>query len=108
MITQNIRVVDIVPDGVCISPDDGDILFDRVCTEIDSGVRVNIFFDSVDILTTAFLNHSVGRLYVRYAPGVLDAFLMISCPDPFHDALIRRVISNAVNHKPQDSQDVQT
>ncbi len=58
-----IRVADLVNSPRAVDADDGERVFKEVCPLLKAGQKVQLSFDGITMVITAFLNASVGKLY---------------------------------------------
>lgn len=90
-----ISVVKVVGSPFCVSIDDGHLLHDRITRALDAGNFVELSFDGVKRLTTAFLNASMGQLYNEYTEEQIRQFVRIVEASQDSLRLIKRVVDNA-------------
>lgn len=74
---EEVSIVGIVGDGVCVASDDGEKVHSAILRVLDAGNDVVLSFAGVEDLTTVFLNAAVGQLYGRFAEDVLRARLKV-------------------------------
>lgn len=58
-----IDVINVVGQEMCIDSEDGDKLFKLIKNAIDNKKEVVLSFLNIRMLTTAFLNTAIGKLY---------------------------------------------
>ena len=61
-----IRVFDLVGGPICVSTDDGQIVYGKIAPLLREGHKVIVSFDGVEILIPAFLNSAIGLLYGEF------------------------------------------
>lgn len=69
---------DIIGSDSAISTDDGDKLFKRVKKALDNNAKVTISFKNISLITSAFLNASIGQLYGHFDSTFLNKHLTIT------------------------------
>jgi STAS-like domain of unknown function (DUF4325) len=52
--------------GICVTAQDGQIIYKLLHAAIESGDRIQLSFSGVTRMTTAFLNAAVGQLYGEF------------------------------------------
>ena len=90
-----ISIVRVVGSPFCVSIDDGHLLHDRITRVLDAGNFVELSFDGVKRLTTAFLNASMGQLYNEYTEEQIRQCVRIVEASQDSLRLIKRVVDNA-------------
>lgn len=72
-----IGIVNIVGDGICVSSDDGEKVYETVLSILKLGNGVLISFAGVEDLTTVFLNAAIGQLYGQFSEEEIRARLSV-------------------------------
>ncbi len=72
-----INLVSIVGDGICVSPDDGEKIFQAIRLALEEGKAVEISFEGVEDLTSLFLNTAIGQLYGEFDEEFLKSRLSV-------------------------------
>ena len=90
-----VRVFDLIGSSLCVSMTDGERVYGKILPLLEKGVRVNLSFDRVKIIISAFLNAAIGQLYGKFSYDLVDD--LVSCSDLESDDqdLLQRVIENA-------------
>jgi hypothetical protein len=62
-----LHVADIIEDTRCIATDDGEKVFLKVREHLRNGDDVELSFEGVTLVISAFLNVAIGRLYGEFS-----------------------------------------
>ena len=81
--------------GICITPDDGQKVYDLIHPELIAGNLVELDFTGVDIIAPPFLNAAIGELLKDLQPEDLDHLLKVSDLIPLGMRVMKRVIENS-------------
>jgi len=81
--------------GICITPDDGQKVYDLIHPELIAGNLVELDFTGVDIIAPPFLNAAIGEVLKDLQPEDLDRFLKVSNLIPLGMRVMKRVIENS-------------
>ena len=87
-----IRVADLVGGPRAVDAADGEKVFEKVLPVIQSGRKVQLSFDGITMVITAFLNAAVGKLYGVLPESRVDE--MIEVKDilpPFQSSLEKSI-----------------
>lgn len=90
-----INIKELINSEFAVSPEDGDIVYDKVKGFILRSEKVNLDFSNLDLITTAFLNNAIGKLLGKFNSDKLNQFVKfenISDSDLF---LLKKVIERA-------------
>ena len=79
-----IKVIDIIGTKSAISPPRALRLYDYIIQKIKSDDKLNISFEDVQDLTSAFCNASIGKLYMNIDIKILDTQLLITGIEESH------------------------
>ncbi|WP_270599526.1 STAS-like domain-containing protein [Clostridium baratii] len=90
-----IKVKDVISSEFAVSPEDGDIIFNIIKSELDSQEKIAIDFQEIDLMTTAFLNNAIGKLYNIYNTQVLNEYIEIKNISSTDIKLLKKVIDRA-------------
>lgn len=99
-----VYVKDIINSKIAISPEKGELLFGYLFKQIRKNNSINLSFDGIEDLTTAFLNKAIGNLYNHFSSEVLNKNLSIKDLDDLDKYLLNKVISRAKIDINTDSQ----
>ncbi len=90
-----VRVYDIVGGPLCVSAEDGQRLYEKIAPLL-RGVRpVELSFERVDTMISAFLNAAIGQLYGELAEETIDKLLSVSHIAADDEEMLQHVIENA-------------
>ena len=91
-----IRVYQIVGGEVCVAADDGQKVYEQIVLVLQKGKQVQLSFQNVKILTSAFLNTAIGQLYGKYSEEEIKAGLLPPLDMDKDDLLLlKRVVERA-------------
>lgn len=91
-----IRVYQIVGGEVCVAADDGQKVYEQIVSVLQKGKKVQLSFQNVKILTSAFLNTAIGQLYGKFSEEQIKAGLLPPRDMDKDDlALLKRVVDRA-------------
>lgn len=91
----NIIVKDVIGNDSAISTEDGVKLFDRIKKALDNKVVVSLSFKNIDLLTSAFLNASIGQLYAHFDSSFLNTNLKVTEIESSDLEVLKLVIERA-------------
>ena len=92
---RKIIITEIIGDGICVSSEDGEAVYNELHPALNGG-PVILSFEGVEVMTSAFLNAAVGRLYKDHSAEKIDSCLRTEYSDSFHGYLLERVKRNAI------------
>ena len=58
-----------------VTPEEGLPIYDKIINLFDNGQQVILDFEEIELVTTAFLNVIIGRLYEKYTSDQLKTML---------------------------------
>ncbi|NLE04876.1 MAG: STAS-like domain-containing protein [Crenarchaeota archaeon] len=90
-----VNIYDVIKSDKAISPEDGDLVFNRISFEINAGNVVILDFNSLTTIISAFLNRAVGQLYSRFNSEHLRTFLKTKNMDDDTKHILRLVVERA-------------
>lgn len=90
-----LSVFNLVGDGFCVEATDGDAVFSAINKALTQDKAVNISFQNVEMITSAFLNTAIGQLYRDNSEDKIRAFVNVVDITKADTALLRRVIETA-------------
>ncbi|WP_417822509.1 STAS-like domain-containing protein [Thalassospira lucentensis] len=91
-----LRVIDVVGTKICVAVEDGHLLHEELYRRLEKKENVQISFDGVRRLTTAFLNSGIGQLYNEFDEETIRSHLSVA-PDtePQKAGLIKKATDRA-------------
>lgn len=90
-----IRISDFVTLNQAVTPDEGEIIYNKILLGIGEGNSVILDFSDIQLMTTAFLNTAIGNLYKDYSSEQLNALLKLENLQPGDSARVKKVVDNA-------------
>ena len=90
-----IPVFNLVGSGFCVEDKDGDVVFNTISKALQQEQSVEISFQNVEMLTSAFLNTAIGQLYRDFSEEKIRALVKVIDIADADIALLRRVIETA-------------
>ena len=96
VITKN--VFQIVGNGTCVEAADGDKVYDVIYQFIEEKHKVVLSFLNVTMLTSAFLNNAIGKLYKDFSEDEVRTYLSVSDLDVADTALLKKVVKFAKSY----------
>ena len=95
---MELMIKDIIGSDIASDNEQGDLIFDQIVSGVDNHEK-QIFLDFSDLklITTAFLNNAIGKLYQRYSRQELKGLLKVKNIKNKNDLeLLRLVVLNAI------------
>ena len=95
---MELMIKDIIGSDIASDNEQGDLIYNKIVSGVDNHEK-QIFLDFSDLklITTAFLNNAIGKLYKRYNRQELKGLLKIKNITDKNDLeLLRLVILNAI------------
>ena len=92
---KDINIVKIINSEFAVSPEDGDTIYELIVESINLNEKVYLNFSGIDIMTTAFLNNAIGKLYKTFNKEVLNKFITMQNISDSDLALVKKVIERA-------------
>lgn len=97
---NEIVIKNIINSGFASDNDQGNLVFNEISSLLDKSDSNEIYlnFNGLEILTTAFLNNAIGKIYRNYSLDVLSGRIKIkNLKDRDDLELLRLVILNAMD-----------
>lgn len=95
METIKLIVYNVIGNSFCTESDDGQIVFGRLEKAFKENQTVQIDFQNIEMITSAFLNAAVGQLYRDYKEGFIREHLSVKNMLPEDLALLKRTVDTA-------------
>ena len=75
---MELMIKDIIGSNIASDNEQGDLIFDQIVSGVDNHEK-QIFLDFFDLklITTAFLNNAIGKLYKKYSTQELKGLLKV-------------------------------
>jgi len=91
-----IKIVDLFDARYCCLAGDGEKVYNAIAQILRDGNKVCLCFDGVDIMTSAFLNSAIGRLYDgKFDYDMLNKNIRAVDIDQYNLSIIKRIVENA-------------
>lgn len=92
---KTIKVNEFVTLNQGVTSEEGLPIFERIMSSLKIGEKVELDFEGVTFMTTAFLNVVIGSLYKDYSSDQLKENLMLKSVSPETAQRIKKVTDNA-------------
>jgi len=93
-----LQVINIIGDSYAVEADEGEKVFKQIVTAIDLERQVNLSFQNIEMVTTAFLNSAVGQLYDKYSEEKVRENFKVSNTTNSINIALKRVVKTAKLH----------
>ena len=90
-----IVIKSLINSDTAVSTDDGDLIYQRINDLLSKNQIVEIDFEGISIMTTAFLNAAIGQLYSNYVSEKLNDNLQLINVADDDKILFKKVITRA-------------
>ncbi|MBE7446150.1 MAG: STAS-like domain-containing protein [Planctomycetia bacterium] len=90
-----ISVFNTVGNSFCVEADDGQKVYELIKKALQENRKVKTSFQNVEMLTSAFLNTAIGRLYKDFTEEEIKSSLSVDNLANEDAALLKRVVSTA-------------
>ena len=90
-----LSVTQVVGNSMCVASSDGDKLYERIVSVLEAGQCAKLSFRDVALLTSAFLNSAIGRLYGKFSEEEIRSQLKVEDIEQDDMQLIKAVADNA-------------
>lgn len=95
MSTVRLKISDFTKSHRAVSAKDGDQVYESIVANFDARMPIILDFSGIELIITAFLNNSIGRLYFKYSSEQIKELLRIENLDPTEVGLLKLVIDRA-------------
>ena len=89
-----INVADVIGSDLCITPEDGQKIYDIIISILEEPKQIEISFERIQMLTSIFLNRAIGQLYKDHKDDELKKIIYVGLSQDDQDVVFR-VIENA-------------
>ncbi len=93
-----IRPYEVVGNPLCVASEDGERVYALLKTALREKRPVELSFENVSVLTSAFLNSAVGQLYGEFLETDIQACLSVSHISQEDADLLKRVVETAKSY----------
>lgn len=90
-----LKIVNVINSEFAVSPEDGDSIFNLIKEKVNSKEKIVIDFSNIEIITTAFLNNAIGKLYNIYDKEKLNQYISMKNISKSDLDLVKKVIERA-------------
>lgn len=90
-----VNIVNTIGDVYGVEAEDGQKVFDLIVKAFNDKRKVILSFQNIEMLTTAFLNTSVGQLYKNYTESFIKENLKVSDISESGKVALKRVVDTA-------------
>jgi len=95
-LNKTIKVIEVIKTKFAISPIKGDDVYTVIKNNLLTEGVIEIDFNGITNVTTAFLNRAIGNLYNEFSKDLLEKNLYFIGLDELDQALLDRVLSHAL------------
>lgn len=93
-----IKVADVIGANLGVSSDDGRAVFEKLLIALNAGQDVDLDFTGIDMLISAFLNASVGKLVEHFSIEEIHNRVAFSGMQDGDRELLEKVLENAFRY----------
>ena len=90
-----VRVTDIIGSSLCVSADDGQLVFEKIAPLMREGKKITLSFDGAETIISSFLNAAVGQLYDEFSEEKVRLLLTVEDIAQEDFQILKRVVENA-------------
>jgi hypothetical protein len=90
-----LKVMQVIDSDTAVSTDDGQLVFDQLKISLDKEFIVDVDFEGIQMMTTAFLNAAIGQLYSEYKGEMLNKSLKLVNVANEDKILFKKVVERA-------------
>ena len=76
--TENINIVSTIGNNICVAPEDGEKVYQKIREALREEKNVEISFKGIEDLTSLFLNIAIGQLYKEFEDDELKKRLSVT------------------------------
>lgn len=95
---KNIKIVEEVTFRKAATPEEGMPIYEKIISFLEKGEAIRLDFQQVELVTTAFLNVMIGRLYEKYTSEQLNKSISFLNLRPEITSRIKAVSETAKNY----------
>ena len=92
---NKISVTSLLENDAALTPTAGDKLFAYISMPLEKYQKVNLDFDGIRFITSAFLNASIGQLYAHFSGDFIKEHLTVTNLANDDLILLARVVERA-------------
>ena len=91
----NISIYSITGNSFCVEAEDGEKVYELLAKALRAGKQITLSFAHVELLTTAFLNSAIGKLYKDFSQEQIRAQLKVENLSQSGAISLKRVVETA-------------
>ena len=95
---KTIRVSAVIGSKICIAVEDGQKLFDILHQAISDNDQLEVSFEGIELIISAFLNTAIGQLYGVFSEETVTTMISYTHLEEDDEELLRLVIANALRY----------
>jgi len=92
---MDLYIRDFIQGNTALAPSKGYPIHDTIKDAIEKKETVFLNFQGMELMTTAFLNAAIGKLYAEFTSEILNQYLKIKYISPTDVVLLKKVIDTA-------------
>lgn len=95
MDTIKLNILSVIGSKFCVEAEDGEKIYDLIYKAFKENKKIELSFLNIELLTTAFLNSAVGKLYKDFNEDEIKKKLSVSDISKSGAVSLKRVVDNA-------------
>lgn len=95
MNSTKINIVNVIGDVYGVEAEDGQKVFELIVKSFKDKKKVELSFQNIELLTTAFLNTAIGQLYKDYSDIFVKENLIVTNISDSGKVSLKRVVDTA-------------
>lgn len=92
---EAVKLIDIIHSKSAVSPRTAILAYDYAASKLSEKTSLQISFEGIEDLTSAFCNAFIGKLYMNFDPAILNSELLLTNISADH--IWMRKIESAIN-----------
>ncbi len=93
-----VSVVEIVGDGICVSSDNGQKVYNKIEESFLNERNIILSFQDVTDITSAFLNAAIGQLFGKFSENMIKQRLSVKDISEDDKKMLNRVVDRAQSY----------
>src|ERR1051326_7535322 len=90
-----VRVFDVIGTSLAVSSDDGQRVYEKIAPLLRQGQGVQLSFDKIETIISAFLNAAIGQLYGEFPEAKVRDLFNVQDMSKEDLVVLKRVVDNA-------------
>ncbi len=95
MDSATINIINTIGDAYGVEATDGQKVYEFITKAIEDKKKVNVSFQNIEMVTTAFLNSAIGQLYKNYSEDFIRENIQVSNISNSGKIALKRVVDTA-------------